>query len=252
MKKFIILGIAILLSFATSYAADLQKLVREGNEYCKKSQYDKAIANYQSVIKEGFASSDLYFNLGYAYFKSKNINNAILYFEKAKLLAPSDKDISYNLEFARTFTVDKIEEIQEVFLVTWFKALRNLLSLSTWTILSIVLFAATLAFSLVFLLSRSINWKKTAFWTGTVTLIFTLWSLGCAYSHYSAQTSHNTAIVFTPMINIKSSPSDTGNNLFILHEGTKVEIMDTVGDWCEIKIASGGRGYIKLSDLEVI
>jgi tetratricopeptide (TPR) repeat protein len=252
MKKIILLSITILFSLTQTYASDLQKLVKEGNEYCKKSQYDKAIASYQAVIKEGYASSDLYFNLGYSYFKSKNYTKAILYFEKAKILAPADKDITYNLEYARSFTIDKIEEIPEVFLVTWFKALRDQLSLNAWTILSILSFIVTIVFYLIFLLSKSIIWKKTAFWTGTITLIFTLWSLSSAYSHYSAQTNHNTAIVFNPMVNIKSSPSETGNNLFILHEGTKVEILDIVGEWGEIKISSGGRGFIKLSDLEVI
>jgi tetratricopeptide (TPR) repeat protein len=252
MKKAIFLLVISLVSVIAAFGADLQKQMQEGNTLCKKGQYDKAIATYEGIIKTGYTSADLYFNLGYTYFKAKNINKAILNFERAKLLAPSDKDITYNLEFARSFTVDKIEVLPEVFLVTWFKSLRNMLNLSNWTFLSIVFFLGTLILFLIFLLSQRITLKKAAFWTGIVVFIFWGWSFGCAYSHYNAQTNKNTAIVFTPIVNIKSTPAETGNNLFILHEGTKVEIIDKVDDWCEIKISSGGRGFIKISDLEII
>lgn len=252
MKKILFLNIVLLISIFTGYAADLNKLVRDANQFCKTNQFDKAINNYETILKNGYTSADVYYNLGYAYFKSKNTSKAILNFERAKLLDPSNTDIADNLEYARSFTVDKIDSIPEVFLIAWFKALRNLLSLNAWTVLTIVFFTITLTLFLIYLLTNQLHLKKIAFWTGTILIIFTIWSFSSAYSHYSDLTGKNTAIVFSPVVNIKSSPDETGNNLFILHEGTKVKIIDRVGDWCEIIISSGGRGFIKASDIEVI
>jgi tetratricopeptide (TPR) repeat protein len=252
MKKIIIFLIIAVIPVFNLMAIDLQGTIKEGNNFYSKNEFDKAIEKYKEVLKEGYTSSALYFNLGNAYFKTKDINNAILYFERAKILAPSDKDINYNLELAKSFTVDKIEAIPEVFLLTWFHNLRDIFSLPTWTSLSILLFIITLIAFLGFLLSNKLSLKKISFWFGVVMLILTIWSFSSAYSHYTAQTSHNTAIVFSPTVNIKSSPAESGNNLFILHEGTKVEILDKVGEWSEIRIVSGARGFIKTSDLEII
>lgn len=238
-------------------AIDPKTQMNEAKEFYSKGDYQKAIETYQSVLSAGYASVGLYYNLGNSYFKVHNIKSAILYYEKAKLLDPSDDDIEYNLELARSFTVDKIENMNELFFITWIKGLRNLLSANSWALLSIITFVITLASFLLYLLSGRLVVRKTGFTIGVIVFFITLISFSMGYQLRNAQTSKNTAIIFTPTVTIKSTPAESGNNLFVLHEGAKVEILNelrdlTKTDWCEIRISDGNRGWVRKQDLETI
>jgi tetratricopeptide (TPR) repeat protein len=235
-----------------AFAEEPQLLVKEGNELYTKNKFDEAIVKYKSVLNAGFSSSELYFNLGNACFKTHDIKSAILYFEKAKLLNPGDKDIDYNLELARSFTVDKIEAMPDLFLMTWEKWIRNQMSANGWAVLSILTFLFALVCLLAYLLSGVMLLKKTGFWLGTVTLVIAIVSFTMSYQLKRNQTAQDTAIVFTATITVKSSPAQSGNNLFVIHEGAKVEILDQVGEWREIRIADGNRGWVKVSDITTI
>jgi tetratricopeptide (TPR) repeat protein len=209
------------------------------------------------VLNAGYASVGLYYNLGNAYFKVHDIKSAILYYEKAKLLDPSDDDVEYNLELARSFTVDKIESMNELFFVTWLTALRNIMSANKWGILSIISFLVMLGAFLLYLLSRKIHLRKLGFTIGVVLFFVSVVSFSMAYQLHTAQTARNTAIIFTPAVTVKSTPAESGNNLFVLHEGSKVEILSEMRDiskvdWCEIRISDGNKGWIKKQDLEKI
>lgn len=248
--------ISLLLLFfsigAEIYAFDPQAYIQRGNTSYSKNQFEMAVKEYQTVVDSGFVSSALYFNLGNSYFKLANYKKAILNYEKAKLLAPGDKDIEFNLELARSFTIDKIEAIPEVFFVTWFKDIRDLFSSTLWGIICVITFVISLLAWLVYLLTGKVALKKIGFWIGAVLLVFSIiaFSFGSSLKHL--QTKQQTAIIFTPSVSVKSTPSESGTNLFVLHEGTKVEIMESLGNWCEIKIPSGDRGWIKWTDLEKI
>lgn len=254
--NWILKQLALLLLFLSVgdsvLAFDPQAYMQRGNTYYSGNQFEMAVKEYQAIIDAGFASSALYFNLGNSYFKLSNHKKAILYYEKAKLLAPGDEDIEFNLELARNYTVDKIEAIPELFFVTWFKGIRNMFSATAWGIISMFTFLFSLVAWLVYLLSGKVALKKAGFWFGVAVLLISICSFSFGSSLKYLQTKQQTAIIFTPSVSIKSTPSDSGTNLFVLHEGTKVVIMESLGSWCEIKIASGDRGWIKWSDLEKI
>jgi tetratricopeptide (TPR) repeat protein len=251
MKRVIII-ISLIAIFIHVKAIDPKALLNEANALYSKAQFDKAIEKYKEIVKAGYASSELYYNLGNSYFKTHEIKSAILYFEKAKLLDPSDKDIDFNLELARGSIVDKINAVPEVFFVTWMKWLRNQMSANGWAVFSIAAFLFSLMLFLLYLLSGKLYLKKTGFWMGVTMLFLAITSFVMGYQLKWAQQAKNSAIIFTPSVTLKSSPSESGNNLFILHEGTKVEILDDAGDWREIRIADGNRGWIKISDIETI
>ena len=251
-SKIILLSLVGCMFAINSFAFDAKQQISKANDAYKNKKFEQAISLYKSVVDSGYQSAELYFNLGNAYFRTNDIKRAILYYEKARLLNPSDKDIAYNLELTRSYTIDKIEELPELFLITWLKDFRNLFPLGIWTTISIISFCLTLVFALIYLISGRAGWKKTGFWIGSIAMFVMIVSLLNSYSIWKGQTAHNTAIIFTPTVNIKSSPDESGTNLFILHEGTKVQILYKGRDWSQIKIADGNQGYVRNVDMEVI
>lgn len=251
MKHLILLA-GLLITRISGFAIDYQTLLQQGNTLYAKGDYAGAVAQYQTVVDNGYESSVLYFNLANAYYKTKNIKSAILNYERAKLLNPSDKDIDYNLELAKTLVVDKIEAMPELFFVSWTKWVCNRLTSGGWAIISLVSFLMGLVLLLFYLLSAKIIVKKLSFWVGTSVLVLSIGSFVFGYQARNVLTNRNTAIVFKAVVTTKSSPSESGTNLFVIHEGTKIEILDQIGDWREIRIADGNRGWVKASDIEKI
>lgn len=244
---------SIVLSFVSIVAlAEPTDLLQEGNQAYIDGNYEKAIEMYSEILDSGYESAALYYNLGNAYFKSNKITNAILNFERAKLLDPNDEEILFNLELAKTFTVDKIEEIPELFLVTWLKAFVHIFKVDTWAIISVVCFVVMLLVLLLYLFSRKYQLKKLSFWLTAVFLTFSVATYTCAAIQKNEITRNKTAIIFSPTITLKSSPDKQSTDLFVLHEGTKVEVVDEVGEWREIRLTDGSKGWLKISDIEMI
>lgn len=248
-----ILIVILLISVTTTIKAfDPQKLIKEGNELYQKGLYSQAAAKYQTVADSGLVSADLFYNLGNAYYKANDNKRAILYYEKAKLLNPRDRDLNYNLALARSRSVDKIQNIPDLFFVEWIRNFRDQFAADSWSAFSIALFSAGLAGFLVYFFTYKLTLKKTGFWAGSLCIFLAIISFFFASSAYNSQIKQRTAIIFVKAVTVKSSPSETGTNLFILHEGTKVKIIDQIENWEKIKIPDGNQGWIKESDLEKI
>jgi len=230
----------------------------------ERSLYDQAITEYQNnnfeeslelferLIASGYSSYKLYYNAGNAAFKTGNIPEAILNYEKALLLRPFNEDAKYNLEIARTYTIDKLEVIPEVFLVRWFKLISLLLHTNTWSILSIACFALTLILLAVFLFSARYKLKKAAFIITVTLFVISLLSLSLALTNKYLTFNNINAIVFEPVVTGNSSPGTGGNELFVIHEGTKVEVNDKLGEWYEIKLSDGTVGWIPVNYVKKI
>lgn len=244
---------SILLSFISLVTlAGPTDVLQEGNQAYIDGEYEKAIQKYSAVLDSGYESAALYYNLGNAYFKSNKITNAILHFERAKLLEPNDEEIQFNLELAKTFTVDKIEEIPELFLVTWLKTVIHFFKVDTWAIISTTCFVFMLIALLLYFFVRKYQLRKLSFWLGVVFLVLSITGYSFAAIQKNEITNNKTAIIFSPTITLKSSPDKQSTDLFVLHEGTKVEVVDEVGEWREIRLADGSKGWLKISDIEMI
>ncbi|MCR5713943.1 MAG: tetratricopeptide repeat protein [Bacteroidales bacterium] len=215
-------------------------------------RFDQALEKYRVLERNNLISADLYYNIGNVCFRNSDIKQAILYYERASRLDPRNEDIKYNLELANTYITDRIEAVDELFLVTWLKKAGNLFALTRWCRLNILFFALTLLSVTVFLLSRIGPRKYISFWLGCIFFILTLCTFAGALYQYRRVTDQREAIVFSASVTVKSSPNESGNNLFILHEGTKVRIEDTVGDWCEIRLRDGNKGWLPRTALEII
>jgi tetratricopeptide (TPR) repeat protein len=242
----------ILLFFITSFystQADTIPAISEANDLYKKGEFEKAIVSYEKIVESGQVASELYFNLGNAYYRTHRIPLAILNYERAKKLKPNDEEINFNLELARARIVDKINNLPEFFLMNWLRKLAHSFSADQWAVISMVSFFITLCFAGLFLFSSRRLIKQLAFWLGILLVIVTFSSFAVSQQQKHKLSVHNDAIIITPAVTIRSSPDETGTELFILHEGSKVRIEDTVGDWLEIRISDGNKGWIKASDM---
>ena len=217
-----------------------------------RQQYQQAIKDYEELLHDG-VSAELYYNLGNAYYRTDNITRAVLNYERALLLSPGDGDIRFNLQMARSKTIDKITPESEMFFVTWYHALVNIMSVDGWARTSLVSFALAIVLALAYLFSARIWVRKVGFFGGLAFIaVFILANL-FAYQQRQELVNRTGAIIISSAVPVKSTPSKSGTDLFILHEGTKVEITDgTMRGWKEIRVADGKEGWIETSKIEII
>lgn len=228
----------------------LNLLFSQANAQYAEGNYAEAAAQYEQVIAEQ-PSAEAYYNLGNAYFKQGELAQAILAYERALRIEPSYKDAKHNLLFAQSRIVDNIEDTQSFFLSNWLKAIRNALNQQTWMILSIALFICMLIGFFLFAFSQTVWVRKTAFYTSLVALLISLVACINAGSLHHRDTKRAEAIITQGIVNAKSSPDRSGTDLFTVHEGTKVEITETIGDWCCIHVGNY-IGWMPLAHLERI
>ncbi|MBO4585959.1 MAG: BatD family protein, partial [Bacteroidales bacterium] len=244
----------MLVPMAANAAVDYpDSLFKAGVEAYTGGDYQRALEDWDDVRETGLSSKELYFNLGNAYFKTGEIGKAVLWYERAQRLDPSDKDVAYNLEYARALTQDRIDEVPEFFLEAWGRKACYSLPSNTWAALSLVFLALTLVLALLFLLGSTSGRRRLGFFAGIVTLLVALLGWDFAQWQKTEAKRQDIAIVMKPVSSVKSSPSTDGaKDLFILHEGTKVIILDNVSDFSQIEIADGRQGWIQTKDIEVI
>ncbi|MGP1420670.1 MAG: tetratricopeptide repeat protein [Tannerella sp.] len=225
---------------------------KEAEVAYKQENYAKAIELYEELLKNNGESYQIYYNLGNAYYKTNKIAPAILNYERALLLNPGDGDIRFNLEMSRLRTTDKIEPIGEFFLVKWFRSIRNLLSVDVWASMGIACFILFIGCLILFFFSKWMRLKKIGFYAGIFLLLTVVLANIFAWSQKKALITRDTAIIFASTITIKSSPDTSGTDLFVLHEGTKVQIKSTLGEWYEIRLEDGKEGWIPQKELKRI
>lgn len=245
---------AILLALpAISFGnSPVTKLFADGNSLYAKGKYQQAVKDYQQIVDDGYRSAAVYFNLGDAYYKSGNIPSAILYFEKAHKLAPGDDDINFNLKFANLRTSDKVEQVPDFFLSRWWTSLILNFSISNLAAWSIILILAGSILLICYFFASAFNVKKYSFYGAIALFILGVLAIFIANRQQSYFDNNHEAIVFTPAVNVKSSPAEKSGTLFIIHQGTKVDILDNDGGWTKIGLANGNEGWLKTTDLKTI
>lgn len=231
---------------------DINKLKEIGDSAYVKGDYTIAIKNYETILTKGEAA-EVYYNLGNSYYKSGDIARAILNYERALLLEPSNGDIRANLKIAQSKTIDKVNSIPEIFLVTWYKAILYSLSMKAWAILGIVSFILfLLVLCILFFLKRRL-WDRIGCGIGIVLFLLVILSNIFAFQQKNILNNRMQAIIMSPSIVVRSTPSDSGTSLFVLHAGHKVDIKDnSMREWKEIRIEDGKVGWVPVSSIEVI
>jgi tetratricopeptide (TPR) repeat protein len=248
MKKAIVI-IILIIAAVPVVAQNIYNLVEKGNSHFMNGEYELAITEYQAVIDSGYESAELYYNLGNAYYKSHKITLALVNYERANLLDPGDEEILHNLEMARQLVVDEIDKLPEFLPKVWYRRFIGLLKTDQWAYISMITFPLSLLFFLLYLFVRHIRVRKISFWLATVIMIISLSTLGFSYRQKKLVYDNSYAIIISPSVTVKSSPDESGTELFQLHEGTKVEIIDQLGEWKEIKLSDGNVGWLRTDDL---
>ena len=265
MKKiyFSILFIFIsVCSYAQTDNTQASEITQVPETVVTKAQADSAYINndfvnavylYESILANQGESADIYYNLGNSYYKMDNIAKAIVNYEKALVLNPSNGDIRFNLELAQSKTVDKVTPMSEIFLITWMKSLTNTMSEKGWAKTGIITFILMLSCLVLYFFGKKIALKKIGFIAALCLLLVCILSNVFASTQKNEAQSHSTAIIMAPSVTVKSTPNESGTDLFILHEGHKVNIKDnTMREWKEIQLEDGNVGWVPTSVIEII
>lgn len=242
-----------LFVFSFSFLVSFAVTKAEADALYEKEQYGDAAAAYESILKQEGVAAEVYYNLGNCYYKLDEIPMAVLNYERAFLLDPGDADIRANLALARGKTIDKVVPPSEMFFVTWWRDLTNCMSINAWTVLGIVAFVLMLLGVLAYMFMSQMTVRKIGVYGAMAMLVVIIIANLAALSQHADLTHRNTAIILAPAVTVKSSPSETSTDLFLIHEGSKVEILDnSMKEWLEVKFEEGKQGWVPVSTLEII
>jgi hypothetical protein len=235
-----------------SVSTEATKKFNQGVTFFSAGQFKEALSEWTDLYNTGHRSVSLCYNIGNVNFKLNNIPGAILFYERAYLLKPTDEDVNYNLQIARSLIVDRFQEIPELFFVRWFNLLSLILSTNTWAIISITSFILCLLLLSLYIYSSKYHHKVLGFWLSVLFLTLTIASFSFSLRSKSLVYDSHKAIIINPLVSGKSSPDNSGTDLFVLHEGTKVTIEDGVGEWLEIRLSDGNVGWVPVNSISII
>lgn len=228
-----------------------EKYTQAGQLY-GSGDYSGAAAIYRKLWEDGFRSKDLLYNAGNAFFKSGDNASAILFYERARLLAPADEDVDYNLQIARSRITDRFESVPELFFVRWFDFLSLLTPTNTWAVAALAMFVVSLALALIFLTKSRARGRLLSFWLSLASLILAILMVSLAVRNNSLVNHNPRAVITCSIVTGRSAPGETGNELFVIHSGTTVTIEQELGSFREVRLPDGNKGWIGSSCMEKI
>lgn len=249
--KHLIYILIVLLCF-TKAEAQNNTFFEEGNTLYNDGKYAEAIDRYMAVLDTKIHSAELYYNLGNAHYKLNNVAPSIYYFEKALRLKPKDKDIKNNLVYANNMTIDAIEKVPEVGFSKLIKSTTNTFSFDTWAKIAVAFAMVYVILVLLYYFSYSSGKKRIAFITSVICLLALCVALAFAFNKFELDKKDNPAIVFAQESQVNTEPNLRSEESFRLHEGTKVQVIDTVNNWKKIKLADGKMGWIMSEDIKLL
>ena len=221
----------------------------QANAAYNSGNYETAVELYEKILATDMESVPVYYNMGNAYYKMREYPMAIYSYEKALKLDPANEEVRTNLEIANLAIVDKIEPVPQSFIERWWRSLRAMCSSDRWACWSVAAFALLLVCLFMFLRSRRVGMRKLGFFMGIVFLIVFALSVVFAAQLKHAATAQDQAIVMTPTVTVKSSPSDDSVDLFVLHEGAKVSVLESSNGWNKVRIANGSVGWLEMDKM---
>ena len=250
MRWCVVILIFTVISLGSAQEESLQ--FEQANQLYRNGSYAPAAGMYEQVVANGFESPSLYYNLGNAYFKLKNIPAAILNYERAKRLAPHDEDIAYNHRLANLRVIDKIDSVPQLFLIDWWNTFVGFLSSAGWATLLLSALWCCVGCVALFLFMSSSFVRRVAILGGLLSLLVALTSCVATVRQLQHEQHEQAAVVFAQSVSVKSAPDVQSTDLFVVHEGVKVDVLDAVGEWRKIRLADGKMGWMQGDGLQAI
>jgi len=230
----------------------MESHLRAGVLEYQNNNFVGALDNFLLAESAGLSNPDLYFNIGNAYFKQQLLPEAILYYERANKLKPEDKDILHNLAIAQAQTRDKIEVMPDFIVSTWIKKLSRAVDTDSWAVFSLIFLAACFLFFILFFFAYNVRLRKFSFFLAVSFIVFTITCFIFAAGQKKEMLDHSEAIIFPAVVTVKSAPNQDGKDLFILHEGTKVIILEELRNWQRIQLLDGKEGWVAVNSVQRI
>ena len=246
--------ILYILSFLLSFGifAQNEALFKQANDLYNDGKYAEAINKYEAILRTKNQSAELYYNLGNAHYKLNNVAPSIYFYEKALRLAPNDTDIKNNLAFAKNMTIDAIGVVPEAGLSKLLNSIANITTFDNWAKVSIACVFCFVVLFLIYYFAYSSLRKRLAFLGSIVSLFLMCITLLLAFHKFNLDKMDKPAIVFAQESQVKSEPNSRSEASFILHEGTKVQVLDTVKNWKKIKLQDGKTGWVSSEDIKAL
>ncbi len=249
MKK-----IVFLLGLLTTslFAQTTDSLFYEANDLYKNGAFEDAIKKYEAILEKDLVSAELYYNLGNSYYKLNKVGPTIYYYEKALKIDPTNADVKNNLIFAKRLALDNIEEVPKTVFQKINSNFLQKLTFNEWAVVSVVLsFVAVLLFFL-FYFANATTKKRLFFTCSMLSFLALIFTLVITYQQYQFFNKNKEAIIFAEETVIRNAPTVNSEEVFTLHEGTKVMVLDALDNWKKIKIADGKLGWIISDELKII
>ncbi|NNC50414.1 MAG: tetratricopeptide repeat protein [Flaviramulus sp.] len=248
--KFIFYILSFFICFAV--LGQNQTFFEKGNAFYNEGKYAEAIDSYNAILDTGQHSADLYFNLANAHYKLNNIAPSIYYYEKALKLSPNDDDIINNMAFAKNMTIDDIDVVPDAGFSKLIKNTTNKMTFDAWAKTSVVFVFCFVILFLVYYFAYSTLNKRLAFIGSVTSILMAIITLAFAFHKSSIEANDNPAIVFVQESKVRSNPNSKSEESFRLHEGTKVQVIETYNDWKEIKLSDGKTGWLASEDIKLL
>lgn len=247
-----ILALILLLPARAAHAETPEQLFREANQLYQQGKVPEARDLYESILSSGYASGELYYNLGNAYYKSGSLARAILNYERAMRLMSGDDDLRHNLQLASMMTTDRIEPIPQLFIWDYWDACKDAFSLRSATLLAYLWYVLVAGAAALFLLARTYAMRKVALICGAGALLVFCFCMALFVSKLSDATRTDEAVLMVQIATVKNSPDVKSSDAFVLHGGSEVQVIDHLGTWSKIRLSDGKVGWLEATSLEVI
>ena len=249
----ILKNINFILIFCFSFSfGQNSELFDQGNELYNNGNYYEAIEKYSSIVKSGKHSDKLYYNMGNSYYKLNDIANSIYYYEKALLLNPNSETINNNLVFAQNMLIDKIEILPENQISVFTNSVTKLFNYNTWQYLFIFFEYLAIFLFFLYMISKIPSLKKKLFISSISSTILFLLFLIIANNSKNISENNNPAIIFDKQIELREEPNLRSEEIIKLHEGTKLNILESINDWSLIQLKNGNKGWILTSSFRTV
>lgn len=252
MRRAIAIIIILICSLLGAAAQSAEERYSQAGELYSSGDYSGAAAIYRQLYEEDYRSEDLLYNAGNAFFRSGDNASAILFYERARLMAPADEDIDYNLQIARSRVTDRFETVPRLFFARWFDFLSLLASTNSWAMAALAMFVVSLLLALIFLTKSRSRGRLLSFWIALTALVLSVVMISLSLRNNSLINNNKRAVITCSIVTGRSAPGENGSELFAIHSGTTVTVEQELGKFCEVQLPDGNKGWIRGDCMEKI